>query len=396
MQNCASLEEENQLPELCRILCVHPSSELYGADRVFLQVVESLRLACPRATITVLLPMDGPLIARLRALDVEVRIEPLFVLRRARMARTLAELALFPWAVARAAQRMVGCDLVYISTTVVADYLLATRWRRRPSLIHVHELPTGRAHTVISTLLLLARGRLLYISRAVRDAFPALARRPHNIIWNGAPDSGALLRHGGLSEGGGKLHLLLIGRFNAWKGQILLLDALALLSADERASICVRLLGSAFAGQEHFAEAIAARRAALGLEDCVAVLPFDSYPEAHYGWADVVVVPSILPEPFGLVAIEAMAAARAVIAADHGGLAEIVVAGETGQLVPPRDAVALADALRAYTAAPALVRQHGEAGRQRYEREFSEPLFRQRLADILAEIPDFYEFYTSG
>jgi glycosyltransferase involved in cell wall biosynthesis len=67
--------------------------------------------------------------------------------------------------------------------------------------------------------------------------------------------------------------------------------------------------------------------------------------------SDVAVLPS-LHEGLGVAALEAMAAGRPVVASRVGGLAEVVVDGETGALVPPRDADALAAALRTLAAAP--------------------------------------------
>jgi glycosyltransferase involved in cell wall biosynthesis len=66
------------------------------------------------------------------------------------------------------------------------------------------------------------------------------------------------------------------------------------------------------------------------------------------------VIPSTWPEPFAIVALEAMAAGRAVVASRIGGLPEVVRDGETGLLVPPGDPVALAAALDALLADPAL------------------------------------------
>lgn len=60
---------------------------------------------------------------------------------------------------------------------------------------------------------------------------------------------------------------------------------------------------------------------------------------------DIAVVPSTEPEPFGLVALEAMAAKKPVIAANCGGLKEIVIDQETGVLFEPRNSYALADAI---------------------------------------------------
>lgn len=57
-------------------------------------------------------------------------------------------------------------------------------------------------------------------------------------------------------------------------------------------------------------------------------------------------VPSVWPEPFGIVALEAMAAGRPVIASRIGGLADVVIDRETGLFVPPGDPAALHDAIR--------------------------------------------------
>lgn len=62
---------------------------------------------------------------------------------------------------------------------------------------------------------------------------------------------------------------------------------------------------------------------------------------AAYAWADIVLAPSIKPEAFGRVVVEAGAMGKPVIAADHGGARETIIEGETGLLVEPGDADAL-------------------------------------------------------
>jgi glycosyltransferase involved in cell wall biosynthesis len=78
----------------------------------------------------------------------------------------------------------------------------------------------------------------------------------------------------------------------------------------------------------------------------------------------VVVAPSLWQEPFGLVAVEAMAAGKPVIASRTGGLADIVRDGESGLLVPPGDAPALAAALERLLDDIALRRAMGARARQ--------------------------------
>jgi glycosyltransferase involved in cell wall biosynthesis len=85
---------------------------------------------------------------------------------------------------------------------------------------------------------------------------------------------------------------------------------------------------------------------------------------------DVIVIPSRW-EGFGLVALEAMAAARPLVASRVGGLEEIVVSGVTGLLVSPEDRRALAEAVSRLLAEPAVAERLGVAGREHLHRRFT-------------------------
>jgi glycosyltransferase involved in cell wall biosynthesis len=89
--------------------------------------------------------------------------------------------------------------------------------------------------------------------------------------------------------------------------------------------------------------------------------------------ADVVVFPSIWDEPFGLPVLEAMAAARPVVATAVGGIRETVDDGLTGLLVPPGDAASLAAAIASLLEDEARRKTMGAAGRRRAEAQFSWP-----------------------
>lgn len=92
------------------------------------------------------------------------------------------------------------------------------------------------------------------------------------------------------------------------------------------------------------------------------------------GWyqqASIVCVPSMWPEPFGIVGLEAMAAGKPVVAFDSGGIPEWLADGETGRLVPTGDVVALAQALTQLLQDPDEQARMGAAGAARAESEFS-------------------------
>jgi glycosyltransferase involved in cell wall biosynthesis len=102
--------------------------------------------------------------------------------------------------------------------------------------------------------------------------------------------------------------------------------------------------------------------------------------------ADVAVMPSTAPESFGMVALEAMASSRPVIATRNGGADDLVEDGVSGQLVPCGDVDALAAAMLAYASDPDLRRLHGNAGRARCEADFTMSRCAQRYTDLLAAL----------
>lgn len=97
------------------------------------------------------------------------------------------------------------------------------------------------------------------------------------------------------------------------------------------------------------------------------------------------VVPSVVVEAFGLVALEAMVCGKPVVASASGGLREVVVDGVTGLLVPPGDSVALREAMRTLLIDPALRARMGARGRDR-ARLFSPYLVVSRIEQIYAEV----------
>jgi glycogen(starch) synthase len=97
--------------------------------------------------------------------------------------------------------------------------------------------------------------------------------------------------------------------------------------------------------------------------------------------ADVVVLPSRY-EPFGIVALEAAAAGAPLVASTAGGLAELVVDGETGLSVTPGDVDAIAGAVRAVLVDPAAAARRARAAKARLATEFSW----QRIAEETAAV----------
>ena len=135
--------------------------------------------------------------------------------------------------------------------------------------------------------------------------------------------------------------VLMPGRMTRWKGQLILIDAIARLG---RSEICCVLVGSD-QGRRSYRHEVEAEIGRRGLEGAVRIFDQCHDLPAAYMLADVVVSASTDPEAFGRVAAEAQAMGRPVVATDHGGARETVLADQTGWLVPPGDAAALAVAI---------------------------------------------------
>lgn len=104
-----------------------------------------------------------------------------------------------------------------------------------------------------------------------------------------------------------------------------------------------------------------------------------------YKRAYVCVFPPIWPESFGIVAVEAMAAGKPVIASKIGGLQNIVVPGETGFLFPAGDHHELAGYLEKLIDNPELAKKMGEAGKKRAEEHYTwENIVKTHYEEILS------------
>jgi glycosyltransferase involved in cell wall biosynthesis len=353
-----------------RIVCVHQGYELYGSDRAFIDSVVALREAWPHADIEVVLPHDGPICGPLRAFATRIVIEPLFILRRRRLARLIitAPFRIVP-ALWRAARRMRAADLVYVNTVVVLDYLLAARAFRRKTLVHVHEIPDGLKLQVFRRLLRWMRADVIFNSKAARAAYRLPAQHTQHVLYNGiavpAPAEPSDY------DGARPLRLLMLGRISRIKGQDLLIESLASLPKAIAQRLEVRVVGNSF--QNDIAREAGLREAvrATGLDAVVRFEPFREDTEPLYRWADVVVVPSRLPESLGRVAIEAMAYGRPPLVARIGGLPEVVEDGVTGWVVPPNDARALARTIGDIVNEPDTWRGYGSAAHARFEAMFA-------------------------
>jgi len=168
-----------------------------------------------------------------------------------------------------------------------------------------------------------------------------------------------------------------VGRLTREKGHAVLLRAMAKV----RCSMPQARLLICGTGPE---EAALARQAAP-LTDQVEFLAFVSDVRPVLAAADLFAMPS-LSEGLGVATLEAMAMAKPVVASATGGLRELVLDGETGLLVPPADADALAEGLLVLLRDPARAQRMGQAGRQRALAHYDRGLIVDRVLALYREV----------
>jgi glycosyltransferase involved in cell wall biosynthesis len=176
--------------------------------------------------------------------------------------------------------------------------------------------------------------------------------------------------------------ILMPGRFTRWKGQDVLIKALAALP--HRNFYCV-LFGDREEHpdyQQELEKLIVDSRLAGSV---MLAGSTNAMPEA-YMLADIVIVPSTEPEAFGRVPIEAQAMGKPVIAANHGGACE-TVDSDLGWLVTPGDPAAITGALEEFFALTPLKRRHrGEKAMLQVRERFSTEAMCSKTIRVYGEL----------
>ncbi|MQT12921.1 glycosyltransferase family 4 protein [Segnochrobactrum spirostomi] len=198
-----------------------------------------------------------------------------------------------------------------------------------------------------------AKGRIVAIARGS----DLTGLRPESV----GPERIAALRAAWALPAGARV-VLQVARLTGWKGQRVLIEALARLDRAGHKDLVAVLAGDA-QGRDDYAAALKAQAAAAGLGDRVLLVGHCSDVPAALRLADVVAVASTEPEAFGRAAVEAQAAGVPLVATDLGAVSETVLAppevaedARTGWRVPPNDADALAGAIAAALALSAEAR----------------------------------------
>src|SRR5262245_42763585 len=271
------------------------------------------------------------------------------------------------WHALRDVVRRAGVSLVHCFD--VRGALMAApaaRMAHRPAIWHVHSSPRGVGMRIAGPAIAASARNLLYVSQGAADAW----RLPHGILGltDVVPNGLDLSTVSGRGTPQEPATLLVAGSLSPIKGQDVLIRAMPAILRQFPDARCL-LAGHDWADGQ-FLRRLRELVARSGLEDSVAFLGHRSDIPQLIERSACVVVPSRM-ETFGMIAVEAMALSRPVIASKIGGLPEVVEDGETGVLVPPDEPDALAHAVITLLSDRERAQRMGGLGDKRWTRSLT-------------------------
>lgn len=375
------------MPKSQNILFLQSSSEGYGSGKIILQVLRIYRKEGFNPV--VLLTNSGSLQNTLEKEGFNVYVQNLGILRRkyvnpAGLLNRLSK-SLKAYRFLTELHKQYQFELVYSNTLAVIVGAYWAKRRQIPHVWHIHEILPGPRPLVMMLAKLLDQStpNPIAVSNAVANHWqPILKKSKIEVIHNGIPYEEFLDNYPdakkelGLSSD--NLTICMIGRINPGKGQLFFLELADRLSK-KYPNTHFLLVGDPFPGYEPILEEIRKEIRSKRLEPRVTYLGFrDDIPKVMAA-LDVFVLPSILPDSFPTVILEAMAAGKPVVATRSGGASEMVLEGETGFLIPIGNVEKGVESLEKLIENEPLRLKFGQAGRKRVLSEYSLEAFEEKI-----------------
>jgi glycosyltransferase involved in cell wall biosynthesis len=197
------------------------------------------------------------------------------------------------------------------------------------------------------------------------------------LVYNGIDFSTVPVQATGALHGA--LRIGIIGQVSPRKGHEVMIKALSLLK-QEGYNFSLHIFGS---GSEDHISLLKDKIEKAGMTAQVKWYGYVQNKGEMFNTIDLLLIPSVLSESFGMGSVESALYCKPVIASAIGGLAEIVIDGETGYLFPPGDEQALAEKIRFFLDDPSLITKMGMAARKNYAQRFPLNKMNEKLQEVL-------------
>ena len=343
-----------------RILLLHSSSDLYGASKIFLQTVQILK--GQGHTCFVVVSSKGPLVEKLKQVDIPVIVINLGIIRRKYFTPLGIINRINKWRKASIFLNNYisknGIEFVYANTTAVLLGAYLANKNKIKHIWHVHEIieKPRFLFRFIQWIMKHYTTKIICVSKAVQDHWiknsPSLQTKIQ-IIYNGI---GPIEKSTSINF---KTHyeipkeaivIGMAGRVHFWKGQQYFLQIAKQLlqqnlNTNHTPPIYFIITGDAFPGYEYLVDEILAFIKENKLSDRIFYTGFEDQMDKFYSTIDLLILPSQLPDPLPTVVLEAMQYGIPVVATAQGGALEMIIENETGIFIPLDDVSAATNSI---------------------------------------------------
>lgn len=368
---------------MTNILFLHASAEMYGADKVMLDLIK--RLDKSKYTPFVILPTSGVLVDALKDAGVSVTVMPYPIMRRKYfnpkgVIQYGINLVKYTNEIVKFAKEH-NIKLIHTNTAATLEGCFVSRRLKIPQLWSIHEIIVNPKIMYQFTSKLIAKYSNITItdSNAVKkhlDDSGYFKNGDVKVIYNGVdserftPDISCDYLYDEWKIPRNSKVIGMMGRVNSWKGQADFLKA-ANIIMDQNPDVYTVFVGSAFEGEEWREKELAKAISESPHKDRIINKGYRTDSEAIYKLYDVFVLPSTNPDPLPTVVLEAMSTGKPIVGYKHGGVCEMVKEDYNGLLAEVCNPSDLAAKIEKLLSNDALRMEMSNNSRKRLLEKFS-------------------------
>lgn len=365
-----------------KLLLLHSSNDLYGASKIFLQLIDLLTKN--GFDLHIIIPEKGMLDDFLIKKDIKIEYLELGVLRK----KYLNPLGLINRLVANVKAikflsnyiRDHSIDLVYTNTSTILCGGIAAKKNGIPSLFHIHEIPTGNKLYEFFSGKIINRisDKVLTVSNGVKKHWlKYIDDKKIERIYNGIifSKTDSLVE---LERDQDDFVITTVARIIPYKGHSYLIDiANELIKKSTKFKFLI--VGDTLSSYVSYEKSVKQKVKDLGLEHQIKFLGFREDVSSILKQSDLFIHPAVAPDPLPTVLFESLYDDLPTAATNLGGAIEILDNGNNGLLIPYNDSKKAANLIYEYCSNNKMQKKHLENSKKNFKINFSTESFNKNI-----------------
>ncbi|MDB0022434.1 glycosyltransferase family 4 protein [Flavobacteriaceae bacterium] len=365
-----------------KLLLLHSSNDLYGASKIFLQLIDLLNKN--GFDVHIIIPEKGMLDDFLIKKDIKIEYLELGVLRKKylnplglinRLVTNIKAIAFLSKYI-----KDHSIDLVYTNTSTILTGGIAAKKNGVPSIFHVHEIPTGnKLYEFLSGKIInWYSSKVLTVSESVKKHWlKYIEVKKIERIYNGIifSKTDSLVE---LERDQDDFVITSVARIIPYKGHGYLIDiANELIKKSTKFKFLI--VGDTLPSYASYEKSVKQKVKDLGLENQIKFLGFRNDISGILKQSDLFIHPAIAPDPLPTVLFESLYNDLPTVATNLGGAIEILDNGNNGLLIPYNDSKKAANLINEYCTNIKLQKKHLENSKKNFKINFSSESFNKNI-----------------